>query len=456
MIITKENVDKLNALLRIHIEQTDYENKVDEALRNYKKKAAIKGFRPGMVPIGMIKKMIGSQVLAEEVNKLVNESVFDYLKKENIRIIGEPLFNEKEQPSINWDAQKEFDFVFDLGLTPELNIELSKKIKIPFYRIEIEEKNTNDYIEEYCRQFGRFKNVDEVAPDDMIRGNIRELDANRHPLEGGITTQNTPLVLSGLKNEESKQLFINRKPGDAVVVDFRKAIDSDTELAALLAISKEKVTTITSLFEFTITEVLRYEKAEVNEELYKKVFGPDSTISNEKEFRDKINEQIALRFEAESNFRFVFDVKNVMLEKSGINLPVEFLKRWLLRVNDKITSEQVEKDFPLFEKDLKWQLIKNHLIAQNNISVSEEEVKDYARQFTIAQFRQYNISNFSDDQLDYFVQNTLSREEDHKKMTERKLEEKVIDLIKQQVTLNEKSISQEDFRKLFESEKSDK
>lgn len=451
MNITKTNIDKLNAKLNVHVEKTDYDPKVEASLNDYKRKVQLKGFRPGKVPMGIIRKMVGTQVLVEEVNKLVYESIAKYLNEQEIHILGEPMINEKEQPKIDWEKQAEFTFVFDLGLAPEIDLNLSSKDKIVFYKITVDDKMIDEYVAELTQRFGSYKTLDTISGDEMIRCNMAQLDESGKIKEGGISKENTPMILSVVKDEEIKKKFIGAKLQDKLQIDVRKAFDRDVEIASLLGISKEKAASLThTVFELTIIEILKYEKAEMNKELFDKVFGADASIASEEEFRKRLAEDLAKSLEADSDYRFTIDAKEHIIEKANIKLPVDFLKRWMLFSNKEFTQEQLDDEFPKFEDEFKWQLIRNDIIKKNNISVSEQEIKDYAKAFAAYQFRQYGINNFAEEHLEKYASSMLKNDEERRRLYERKIDEKVMHFIKSTVTLQEKEIDRDKFKTLFE------
>ncbi len=450
MDIIKENIDTLNAVLKVHVTKDDYETKVTEVLNDYKKKATIKGFRPGKVPIGMIKKMAGKQVLVEEVNKLVLDSIYKYIINEKINILGEPLLSESKQPLIDWDNQTEYDFFFDLGLSPDVTLELDK-IKAPYYLIKVEEEMINTQVNEYAKRYGRFIAVENIEGTEMIRGNIHQVDASGNAVENGIKADNISMVIDAMKDDASKTLFKDLKIGSEVVFNPKTAYPNDTDISGMLRIDKEAATNLTADFKIAITEIMRFENSATNQILFDKVFG-ENTVTSEDEFKNKIKEEIAKYLDGDSNYRFKIDVKEEILSKANIALPVEFLKRWMLLSNDKFTREQLDTEFPTFENDLKWQVIKNNLATKNDLSVTDEEVREFARKYAMMQFMQYGIPNVPDEQLDRFAETLLGREEDKRRMYDAKFEEKIFDFIKENAKLNNKEISRDDFAKLFEKE----
>ncbi len=450
MDIRKEDIDELNALLKVQVDESDYEEKVNEVLRDYRKKANIKGFRPGKVPFGMIKKMAGTKVLVDEVNKLVFESISKYLVNEKINILGEPIVNEEKQPKIDWENQKTFEFVFDLGLSPDVNVELSKKDKIPYYKIKVDKAIVDEYVDEYKKRFGRFETTDKVSDDEMIKGELYQVDDNGQQIEEGFQVSNATLSLLNIKDDAIKKKFKGAVVNDKVVFDLKKAYPNDTEISSLLNIDNEKAAEVSGNFEIQISEILKFEEAEVNQELFDKVYG-ENAVKSEEEFRQKLSEDIENSLEADSNYKFVMDVKDAIIKKADIELPIEFLKRWLLTSNkEKFTKEQVDEDFHKYEDDMKWQVIRNSLINKNNITVSDEEIKDYAKQVALMQFQQYGLANMPEEQLEQFANTMLEKEEERKRLYDKKYDDKVIEFVKENVTVNEKEITRDKFKKMLE------
>jgi trigger factor len=445
MNIIKENIDDLNALLKIEIKKADYEENVEKVLRDYRKKANIKGFRPGMVPIGLVKKMYGKAVQLDEVNKLISENIHKYLHDEKIEILGDPLPKADDRNLIDFDKQEEFTFTFELGLAPQFDIKLSKKNKVSFYQITIDEKMKNDHVSNYTRRFGEFKRSEKSGEKDMLKGNIAELNGQ----DGGLKAENTTISIDIIKDEKIKKHFIGKKIDDEIDFDLRKALPNDFEIASILNKKKEDVADVNGKFRFTIKEINRFVPAEIGQELFNKVYG-EGIVNSEEEFMNRIEEEIVNSLKKESDYKVMLDIKKLALEKSDFSLPEDFLKKWLLKVNEKTTEEQIEKEFESFRSDLKWQLIRNKIAKENEIKISEEELLAEAANITRYQFQQYGLFYATDEQISNYAKEMLKREEDAKRIAEKILEEKAIEKLKELVKLEEKKISADDFNKLFE------
>lgn len=449
MNITRENIDDLNAVLKIQIEKADYEENVEKVLRDYRKKANIKGFRPGMVPIGLIKKMYGRAVQIDEINKVVTENIQKYLTDEKIEILGDPLPKMDENEKIDFETQESFTFSFDLGLAPAFEIKLSKKNKVSYYEIAPDDKMKNDYLENYTRRYGHFHKAESSEEKDMLRGKIEALDEEGNPVPGGLYADDTSLGIDIVKDKKIKKQFIGKSEGDVIDFDLRKAFPNDFEIAGLLKRQKDEVTGINGKFRFSINEINRFHTAEINQELFDRIYG-EGIINSEEEFKKKIDEEIAGNLKQESDYRLSLDLKKIALEKTEFQLPEEFLKRWLLKVNEKTTKEQIEQEFDTFRQDLKWQLVRNKIAKLSEVKITEEELLKESENGTRYQFRQYGLFQATDEQITNYAKETLKREEDAKRIADKILEEKVIALIKEMVKLETKSVSVDEFNKLFE------
>lgn len=449
MNITRENIDDLNAVLKVQIEKNDYEEKVEKVLKDYRKKANIKGFRPGMVPIGLVKKMYGTAVQIEEINKLVGESIQKYLTDEKIEILGDPLPNKDEHEKIDFDTQESFSFSFDLGLTPSFDVRLSQKNKVSYYQINADDKMKNDYLENYTRRYGRFIISESTEDKDMLKGSIESLDADGNPMGNGVSADDTTLSVDVIQDKKIKKQFVGTGTGTNIDFDIRKAFPNDFEIAGLLKKQKDEVSDINGIFRFTIREISRFTPAELNQELFDRIYG-EGIVNSEEEFRSKIEEEISTNLNHESDYKLHIDLKKIAIDKSDFNLPDDFLKRWLLSANENTSEEQIEKEFDTFRQDLKWQLIRNKIARANELKITEEELLKEAENITRSQFRQYGLFYATDEQVSNYAKETLKREEDARRIADKILEEKVIDILKGMVKIENKKVTLEEFNKLFE------
>jgi trigger factor len=449
MNISRQNIDELNATLTLQLGKDDYEERVLKVLKDYRRKAKIPGFRPGNVPFSLINKMYRKAVLADEINKLVGEKLNEYLKAENISALGDPLPNESENKPIDWDNDTDFKFVFDLGLSPEFELKISKKDKIKVYEIEVEEKMVSNYIDSYTRRYGKYTDSDIVVENELLKGDLAQVDPEGNIVDDGIKAENTSIYLELAKDENEKKAFQGAKVGDVIKFDIKKAFPNDTELANLLKIEKEKVAEIKSTFQFTVKSIMRFEKAELSQDLFNKIYGND-IVKSEEEFKNKITEELAITLKRDSDYKFLIDSREYFLKKLNLKLPGKFLKRWIKFANEnKINDEQIEKEFPQFEENMKWQIFKNKIIKENNFEVKEDKVVEYSKEVTRNQFKQYGINNVPDEQISSYSVNLLKNEGEVRKMIDKLLEDQVMDYVRENVTADINPISSEEFGKLF-------
>jgi trigger factor len=449
MNITKENIDDLNAVLKINIAKADYEDKVITVLKDYRKKATIKGFRPGMVPMGLIQKMYGTAVRVDEINKVVSENIQKYLTDEKLEVLGDPLPKLDEQEKYDFDTQEEFTFSFELGLAPVIDLKLSKKNKVNQYEIIIDEKMRNDSLNNYTRRYGELRKADETDMKDVIKGKIEAIDKDGNIIPEGPSFEDTSLGIDIIKDNKIKEQFIGKSKDDSIDFDLKKAFPNDTEVAGILHKKKEEVAEVEGNFRFTINEISRFYPAEPGKELYDKIYG-EGVVNSEEEFMKKIEDELAVNLKRESDYKLMMDIKDLAIEKTEIELPEAFLKKWLLKVNEKATEEQIDKEFESFKKDLKWQLIRNKVARDNDVKITEEELVKEAENITRLQFQQYGLFYATSEQINNYAKETLKREDDAKRIAEKVLEEKIILIMKELVKLEDNSISVEDFNKLFE------
>jgi len=454
MEIIKDQIDELNANIKIQLTTEDYNPKVEASLKDIKKKANMKGFRPGMVPMGLVKKMYGQSVILDEVNKLVSESLTKYITDEKLNIIGEPIPSEKQQTPIDFDTQKEFEFIFDIGLRPEFEFSLNKKLKIPFYNIQPDEELINRYIESHTSKYGTMNTIDEVIDGAFMKGDLVQVDTEGNNLEEGITKEMAAISTDHIKDEEIKKTFLGAKLNDEIKFDIKKVFSGDAELAGIIGIDKSEVEGLSPDFKYILKEITKFDKAEVNQELFDKVYG-EGEVKSEEEFKEKIIAEIKLNSVRDSDYKFLMDAREKLISKVEVPLPEDFLKRWLLMKEDnkEIKEEDFEKDFPKFMQDIKWQLISAKVVEENKIEVSYEEVKDLAIQYTEMQFIQYGLpaGSFPQEQLEqYATEQFLKKEDEVRRLYDKKYEDKVVAFIKETVKLDEKEISIEDFNKMFE------
>ncbi len=449
MNITVENSDKLNAVLHLKVEEGDYKEKVDTVLRDHRRKASVDGFRPGKVPMGLIRKMYYTPVLVDEVNKLVSESLFEYLQKEEIKILGEPLPHKDEDKKVDFEKDKDFEFSFDLGLAPELKLEVSSKDKVPWYTIKVDKKQEEEYVDAMLGRFGEFSDVEKAGKDELVKCTLVKSDKDGNEAENGIRTENVSMSLDMMKDDDQKVLFSGVKAGDEVIFDVKKAYPNDTEVSSLLRIGKEEVAMLEGTFKCQISGIQKFEKATIGQDLFDKAYG-EGEVKNEEEFRARAKVEISKNYAKESEYRFMRDVRESLIKKAKIDLPLKFLKRWMVESNENMTAEQVEADFDKYEDDFRWQLIKEHLLQQQDINVDAAEAMEMAKGVAQNQYMQYGIPNVPDEYLENFAKEMLSKPEEARRIYDQKAEEKLVAWVKSTVTVGDKEISSDKFRKLYE------
>jgi trigger factor len=449
MNITRENIDAVNAVLKIDIEKADYENTVAGQLKEYRQKAVIPGFRPGKAPDGLIKRKYRIPVLVEEVNKLLSKKLSDYLVSEKLNILGEPLPNEEQQKSINWENDENFEFAFDIALAPEINVVLDDKSEIKYYKIAVSEKMIDEQVEMAQSQLGENLPDDEIKEKSSVRGNFVQLDENGNELEAGIKPENVLIAIDMIKDEEIKKSFIGKKKDEVVVFDPAKAFDNRHEIKHMLNISQEEADELNSNFKFTVTEILKFEKAELNEDFFKKLYGEETEVKTTEDFRNRIKEEIEANLVHSSNHKFALDAHDKLIEQNNVDLPEAFLKRWLIAINKELTVEQIENEFDAFINDLKWQLIKDVIIKENELKVTAVEVQAFAIQMARAQYNQYGIFDIPEEQLESFAKMILEKQEEAERIYKKLFEDKVISVVKEKVSVTETEISQEEFNEIM-------
>ena len=447
MNITLENTDSVNAAITVAVSKEDYQPQVKKALYDIRKNVVIAGFRKGNAPPARIQAMYGKSVLVDEINKLVSDSLSKYIEENKLNVLGEPLPSQKEQAPLNFDRQEDYEFVFDLAFAPEMDIKLTKADILPYYTVAVSDDAIEKQVEYYKSHFGDHVPVDSAEDTSMVKGLLIEQDGN-------IENDYAMLIPSYMKDETEKGKFIGAKVGDVITFNPHNAYEgNNAELASLLNIKKEEVSPHTGEFTFTIKEITRYQEAELGQELFDKLFEP-GTITSEETFREKIKENLAQQSAPESDYKFITDAKQTLEDKAkDIQFPDEFLKRWLVASDSKYTSESIEEDYPKIRDDLKFHLIKEKIVKDNELKVTKEEVEQKAVEITRMQFAQYGMGNVPDHLLEGYVQEMLKKQENVRSLVDRALEDKLIATLKEQVSLQTKEVTREEFEKLFEKQK---
>ncbi len=451
MKITFDCPDKINGIMTMVIEPADYQEKVEKTLKDYRKKAQVPGFRPGQVPMGMIKRQYGTAVKVEEVNRLISEKLYGYIQENKIQMLGEPLPNQEKQKPQDFEKEGELEFVFDIAVAPEMKAELNEKDKLTYYDIKVDEKLVDDQVQMYCSQAGEFKEAEVFSGNDTITGEMRELDEKGNTKEGGLVNEAAMVMPAYIKDEEQRKLFDGAKKGDVVTFNPKKAYpDNDAEVAALLKVEKSQVKDLTSDFSYQINEIRHFQPAEVNQQLFDRVFG-EGTVKDEKAFREKIAETIKPQLQGNSDYKFLIDLCAYMEKKVGeVAFPEALLKRVMLQNNKDKDADYVEKNFEGSIKELKWHLIKEQLVAANGIKVEDADLKAVAKDAIRQQFAQYGMSNVPDDVLENYAAEQLKKRETVEGFVDRAVDQKLVETLKTVVKLTKKEVSLEDFNKMMQ------
>lgn len=452
MKISFENPDKVNGLLTLTVEEADYKENVEKTLKNYRKKANVPGFRPGMVPMGMIKRQFGTTAKVDEINKLLGEQIYKYVKDNNIQMLGEPLPSDKQEP-VDMEKEAPYTFMFDIAVAPEFKAELTGDDTIDYYTITVDDKIIDQQIDVFASRAGHYDKVEDYQANDMLKGDIRELDENGNTKEGGITVEGAVLMPEYIKVEDQKKLFDGAKLGDIITFNPKKAYpESDIEVSSLLKMKKEEVADLTADFSYQITEISRYVKAEVNQELFDQVYGKD-VIKDEKDFREKIAEGLKAQFAVDSDFKFIQDVRKYLVDKVGaLTYPDALLKRIMLNNNKDKGEEFVEKNYEQSIKVLTWHLIKEQLVKANGIKIEDADIEETAKEAAKAQFAQYGMNNIPEEYIENYAKDMLKKREYIDSFVDRSIDRKLTEILKNVVKLENKTATLEEFNKMMQAE----
>ena len=443
MNITFENPDKVNGLMTITVEENDYKENVEKTLKDYRKKANVPGFRPGQVPMGMIKRMYGNAVKMDAINRVVGQEMYKYVQENKIQMLGEPLPHEGNE-AVDIEKEAPYTFQFDLAVAPEINVKLSGHDKVDYLTIEVDDKLIDQQVQMYASRSGSYKKADDYQENDLLKGDLRELD-----VENGIELSEAVVMPTYIKNEDQKKLFEGAKLGDIITFNPRKAYQSDAELASFLKVEKADLGHHAGEFTYQITEISRFTPAEVNQELFDQVYGKDA-VKDEKEFRERVAAEIQAQLQQNSDWKFLQDLRKHCEKKAGkLEWPDELLKRIMKQNNPDKGDEYVEKNYEGSIKELTWHLIKEQLVSEHEIKISDDEVKAAAREAARAQFAQYGMSNIPDEYLDNYAQDMLKKEENVQGFVDRAIDQKLISVMKNVVKLNEKTVTLDEFNELM-------
>lgn len=448
MNISRENIDELNVVVTVKVDKTDYAETVEKSIKDYRKKVNLNGFRPGNAPLGLVKKMYGKAILWDELNRIVSKNLMEYIKNEKIDFLGEPLPSTSQKADIDLDNKEEFTFTFDLGLKPAIDLKLSKKDKLPFYNITVSDEMINSAIESNSYRFGKTVEADNVEEKDLVKGTFEQLAEDGNVLEGGVKTEDALFAVDRINEESIRALVIGAKKGDIIDFDITKAFTNNTDRAQMLRITAVQSESLTGNFRLTLTSISRHQPAETNQELFDIIYGK-GVVNSIDEYKAKIKEEFQKELAIQSNFKFIIDAKDKLIDKTDMKLPDEFLKRWIVVANEKTTAEDVEKSYPEMRKEFAWQLIKGKIATDNNIVISDNDLLDAAKEQISSQFRQYGLSTLPDEQLTEFAKQSLSKEDERQHLHDRKLDEKIAAWLKETVKVDEKSVTTQEFNNLF-------
>ncbi len=448
MNISLQNVDKVSALLTVKIEKADYQEKVEKTLKTLRQRANMPGFRKGMVPMGLIKKQYGTSVLVEEIDKLMQEKVSEYIRENKVNMLGAPLPKEN---NANFSTDENFEFSFDIALAPEFELALSSSDTIDYYDIDVTDDMVEQQVKLYTQRTAKYDKVDEYQDNDMLKGLLAELDENGNTKEGGVQVEGAVMMPAYMKNDEQKAIFNGAKTNTVLVFNPSVAFDNnEAELASLLKVKKEEVANYKSNFSFQIEEITRMIPGELNQELFDQVLG-EGKAHSEEEFRAQIKDVIKKQFEADSDYKFLLDVRTYTMSKVGkLEFADELMKRIMLENNKEKGEEFVNENYDKSLEELTWHLIKEKLVAANNIKVEQADINNMAKEATRAQFAQYGMINVPDELLENYSKEMLKKRESVEALVNRAVEAKLSEALKGQVTLNHKAVSAEEFNKMFQ------
>lgn len=448
MNISLQNVDSVSAVLTVQIEKADYQEKVEKALKTLRQKVNMPGFRKGMVPAGLIKKQYGVSVLAEEIDKLLQEKVFEYIRENKVNMLGTPLPKENQ---VNFETEENFEFSFDIALAPEFNVELSANDSVDYYDINVTDEMVDQQVKMYTQSTAKYEKVEDYQDNDMLKGLLAELDENGNTKEGGVQVEGAVMMPVYMKNDEQKAIFNGAKTNTVLVFNPSVAFDNnEAELASLLKLKKEEVADHKGNFSFQIEEITRMIPGELTQELFDQVLG-EGKAHNEEEFRAQIKETIAKQFEADSDYKFLIDVRTYLTNKIGkLEFPDALLKRIMLDNNKEKGEEFVAENYEKSLEELTWHLIKEKLVAANDIKVEQGDLTNMAKEATRAQFAQYGMINVPEELLENYSKEMLKKQESVEALLNRVVESKLSETLKGQVTLNHKAVSAEEFNQMFQ------
>ena len=443
MQITKSELKDLCATLTMVVEKADYEEAVTKELKQIRQKAQVPGFRPGMVPMGLVKKMYYKGVMAEVINKTIGEGLNKYIEDNQLHLLGDPLPNEELTPEMDLDNQESFTFAFDIAVAPEIDAKLNGKNKLTHYTITVTDEMVSNQVNSYAERFGEYVDAEDVKDGDVLRGTMTE---NK---EGGIVKEDAILNPAYMADKKEAKKFAKAKKGDIITFNPKKAYGSEVEISSMLSISKEEAAALESDFTFELKVITRHQAAAIDGELFAKVYG-ENNVKDEADFRARVKAEIEANMAEDAKYKFGLDCKAAVMKKlDKVVLPEAFLKRWVLATNEKMTEEELAKDWDKMLEELKWHLAKDQLMKAFDVKVEKEDVEAYAKEVAKMQFMQYGLMHVDEQYLTNFAQEMLKKEDQLRGIVERVAENKIYEALKGVAKIEEQAISHEDFGKLF-------
>lgn len=447
MNVTLDRIDNVNGVITLSIEEKDYQEKVKKELKQIGMKHPLPGFRPGHVPASLLQKKYGKDVLVEVVNREIYDNLVNYIQENKLNILGEPIISNAEE--VNFDTMKDFSFKFEVGFAPEVSLKLDNTVTVPYYNIEVDQKMVDQQNEMLCKRFGKQVKGEQVDATALVKGSMVELDENGAVKENGLNVESTIVAPQYFKSEDEKAKFADKKLGDEIVFNPWATCEGNLgELSSMMNVDREQAD-IKSDFKLTVNEILVNQPAELNQELFDAVFGKDS-CKNEEEYFAKLKEMIAGQLVNDSNFRFTVDAEKVLREQVGtLELPTEFLKKWLVRQDNKYTAENIDEEFTKMVPQLEWQLIKEQAAKQLDVKVNDDDLLADAKRIAYQQFAQYGMTNIPEDMIEKYAKDILENKEYRSQIVQQSVDNKLYAEIKNAVKLDEKTVNVEDFNALF-------
>ncbi len=444
MQIEKQEVDALNAELTINVHPEDYQERVEKALKNYRKNAQIQGFRPGHVPVTIIKQRYGKSILVEEINNLIQDNIHRYIAENKIEILGNPIPKNNQEAVGDWDNPSDFKFKFELGLAPAINVKLDKSQTFTYYKVDVNDELISRQVKDYARRYGKMEEPEASGEEDMLMVDLNELDAAGDVKEGGLKSKTT-VSIEFIKEPETKNKLVGLKKGDTTSVNPHHLSTNHADLAQMLGVNHQELHHIESNFQLVVSDIKRVIPHELNQELFEKIYGKD-TVTTEEEMRIRVKAQLEKTFVQDSDYLFGKDLRKELVKRLNPQLPDEFLKRSIIMSNDqRLTAEIVDYEYPVYAGQLRWQLIENKIVRENQIRVSADEAIDHVRKVLADRYKQYGLPEMEEEHLQEMAKRALANKEEEKQVYDILFNEKMNNIVKENCTIEEKVISLDDF-----------